>query len=131
MASENLHIYLDAECTQQVSEETELAPWTETYNGTDGEVKQKCLYLKNDNDPVGKTFEDIAITSQGTTAENAMQFALDSAGSPGAYGTSIALPNGTFLTAAPFWVKCTVPSGTDDKNITGADIKVDAKRFAV
>jgi hypothetical protein len=126
-----LHVYLDEACTQQVSEGTDLAPWSETYNGTDGQVVERKLYLRNDNNPAGKTFEDATVTSQGTTAANAMQFALDNAGLAGVYGASISLPNGTFLVAVPFWVRCTVPAGTTDQNITGADIKVDGKRFAV
>ncbi|MDI6872554.1 MAG: hypothetical protein QME79_14620 [Bacillota bacterium] len=126
-----LHVYLDAACTQQVSEGTELAPWAEDLNGTDGETKARQLWLKNDNNPAGKTFEDVVITAQGDTAAINLQFALDVSGSPGTWAESITMPNGDYLTAAPFWARVVVASGTPEQNVSAADTKVTAKQFAV
>lgn len=43
-----IHLFKDAELTQQVSEGTMTSPDSDTYNGTDGESKDRELFLANE-----------------------------------------------------------------------------------
>lgn len=43
-----IHLFKDAELTQQVSEGSMTSPDSDTYNGTDGESKDRELFLAND-----------------------------------------------------------------------------------
>ncbi len=44
----SIHLFKDAALTQQVSEGTLTSPDSDTYNGTDGESKDRQLYLANE-----------------------------------------------------------------------------------
>ena len=44
----SIHLFLDSALTQQVSEGTLVSPDSDTYNGTDGESKDRQLYLANE-----------------------------------------------------------------------------------
>ncbi|MCL5102742.1 MAG: hypothetical protein M1133_01330 [Armatimonadetes bacterium] len=44
----SIHLFKDAALTQQISEGTLTSPDSDTYNGTDGESKDRELYLANE-----------------------------------------------------------------------------------
>jgi hypothetical protein len=43
-----IHLFKDSELTQQISEGTLLSPDSDVFNGTDGEAKDRQLYLANE-----------------------------------------------------------------------------------
>ena len=43
-----IHLYLDEALTQQISEGDFGSPEAESYNGTDGDIKDRQLYVANE-----------------------------------------------------------------------------------
>ncbi len=43
-----IHLFKDSELTQQISEGTLASPDSDTYNGTDGQAKDRELFLANE-----------------------------------------------------------------------------------
>ncbi len=55
----SIHLFKDAALTQQVSEGTLTSPDSDTYNGTDGESKDRQLYLANEQTTVAADITSI------------------------------------------------------------------------
>ncbi len=67
----SIHLFRDSALTQQVSEGTLVSPDSDTYNGTDGESKDRHLYLANEQSTLAA---DINSNQTGITLASA-QFA--------------------------------------------------------
>lgn len=61
-----IHLYKDAALTQQISEGTLLSPDSDTYNGTDGQSKERELFVAN---------EQSALTADITAVQTAITIA--------------------------------------------------------
>lgn len=59
-----IHLFKDAELTQQVSEETMTNPDSDIYNGTDGESKDRELFLGNEQTTLASAMSDTTTTVQ-------------------------------------------------------------------
>ncbi|NLN74986.1 MAG: hypothetical protein GX139_01560 [Armatimonadetes bacterium] len=59
-----IHLFKDAELTQQVSEGTMTSPDSDTYNGTDGESKDRELFLANEQTTLASAINDTTTTLQ-------------------------------------------------------------------
>ena len=64
----SIHLFKDAQLTQQVSEGTLVSPDSDTYNGTDGESKDRQLYLANEQTTLAA---NITSTQTGITLASA------------------------------------------------------------
>ncbi len=64
----SIHLFKDAELTQPVSEGTLVSPDSDTYNGTDGESKDRQLYLANEQSTLAA---DITTNQTGITLASA------------------------------------------------------------
>ena len=54
-----IHLYLDEELTQQISEGDLTNPDADTYNGTDGEIKDRQIYVANEQTVLAMAVDDI------------------------------------------------------------------------
>lgn len=59
-----IHLFKDAELAQQVSEGTMTNPDSDTYNGTDGESKDRELFLGNEQTTLASAINDTTTTVQ-------------------------------------------------------------------
>lgn len=59
-----IHLFRDAELTQQVSEGTMTSPDSDTYNGTDGESRDRELFLANEQTTLASAINDTTTTLQ-------------------------------------------------------------------
>lgn len=59
-----IHLFKDAELTQQVSEGSMTSPDSDTYNGTDGESKDRELFLANEQTALASAVNDATTTLQ-------------------------------------------------------------------
>ncbi len=59
-----IHLFKDADLTQQVSEGTMNNPDSDTYNGTDGESKDRELFLANEQTTLASAINDTTTTVQ-------------------------------------------------------------------
>ena len=59
-----IHLYKDAELTQQISEGTLTNPDSDVFNGTDGESKDRQLYLANEQTTLASAINDTTTTVQ-------------------------------------------------------------------
>lgn len=57
-----IHLYLDEALTQQISEGDFSRPEAESYNGTDGDIKDRQLYVANEQTSLASAI-DAAQTS--------------------------------------------------------------------
>lgn len=57
-----IHLFKDAELTQQVSEGTLTNPDSDVFNGTDGESKDRQLYLANEQTTLASAIDDVTTT---------------------------------------------------------------------
>ncbi len=57
-----IHLFKDAELAQQVSEGTMTNPDSDTYNGTDGESKDRELFLANEQTTLASAINDTTTT---------------------------------------------------------------------
>ncbi len=64
----SIHMFKDAALSQQVSEGSLISPDSDTYNGTDGESKDRQLYLANEQTTLAA---DITSTQTGVTLASA------------------------------------------------------------
>ncbi|MCL4500039.1 MAG: hypothetical protein M1335_07365 [Chloroflexi bacterium] len=64
----SIHLFKDAALSQQVSEGTLTSPDSDTYNGTDGESKDRQLYLANEQTTLAA---DITANQTGITLASA------------------------------------------------------------
>ena len=72
-----IHLYLDEALTQQISEGDFSHPEAESYNGTDGDIKDRQLYVANE-----QTSRASAIDAAVCVAPNSIAFSrFDSMGS--------------------------------------------------
>jgi hypothetical protein len=121
--------YFDEACTQLVACSVDgveqpggtnvWASDLEMFNGTTGETRQKQLWLKNADATVKYT--GITITAQGEDAARDLGYAPDNAGVPGTWAETLAMADGAYATAAPFWTRCILAAGTATGTLTGAD----------
>ena len=70
-----IHLYLDAALTQQISEGDFSRPEAESYNGTDGDIKERQLYVANE-----QTSLTSAIDAAQTAIALAEQMLIESGG---------------------------------------------------
>ncbi len=54
-----IHLYLDEQLTQQISEGDFSNPDADNYNGTDGEIKDRQIYVANEQTYLAVPIEDI------------------------------------------------------------------------
>lgn len=57
-----IHLFKDAELTQQISEGTLQSPDSDVFNGTDGESKDKQLYLANEQTTLASAIDGMTST---------------------------------------------------------------------
>lgn len=57
-----IHLYKDAELTQQISEGTLMNPDSDVFNGTDGESKDRQLYLANEQTTLASAIDGVTAT---------------------------------------------------------------------
>ena len=57
-----IHLYKDAELTQQISEGTLTNPDSDVFNGTDGESKDRQLYLANEQTTLSSDIDGATVT---------------------------------------------------------------------
>lgn len=63
-----IHLFKDAELTQQISEGTLESPDSDVFNGTDGESKDRQLYLANEQTTLASDIDGAATTVSLTEA---------------------------------------------------------------
>jgi hypothetical protein len=54
-----IHLYLDEQLTQQISEGDFSNPDADNYNGTDGEIKDRQIYVANEQTVLAMAVDDI------------------------------------------------------------------------
>ncbi len=57
-----IHLFKDSELTQQISEGTLANPDSDVFNGTDGESKDKQLYLANEQTTLASAIDGVTAT---------------------------------------------------------------------
>lgn len=57
-----IHLFKDSELTEQVSEGSMTNPDSDTYNGTDGESKDRQLYLANEQTTLASAVDGVTTT---------------------------------------------------------------------
>lgn len=57
-----LHLFKDSELTEQISEGTLANPDSDVFNGTDGESKDRQLYLANEQTTLASAVDDVTTT---------------------------------------------------------------------
>lgn len=57
-----IHLFKDSELTEQISEGTLANPDSDVFNGTDGESKDRQLYLANEQTTLASAVDDVTTT---------------------------------------------------------------------
>lgn len=128
-----LYFYFDAAGTNKVSIGGTMGnPDITTGGGNVGYTSEAPLWVRNDS--ATKRYEDVTVTAVLDDAIVDKKYALDVAGSPGAYSDSINLPNiakaGLAGDNVPIWRKVTVAAGTPSQNRVNIKHRVAATEFA-
>lgn len=112
-----LHMYLDAACTNAISENTGTNPDTATGDAQLGFTDEKPLYIKNDD--ATKKYVQVTLTANGDDANVDIKYAPDVSGSPGTYADTISIPDITDATTiVKIWRKIIVAGGQPSQTRT-------------
>lgn len=123
-----LHLFSDAACMAQISENTNAAPLVMRLNGTTGAPVNAQVWIKN-NDST-KTYKNLQVSALGDKPATAPDLKFCTTEN-GTYQDTLPLGDGAYTTAGTFWVQANTDASTPSQNVSTIKIQVQAEEEAV